>query len=101
VLFRSPIPKQIEKFVNTVIEQGNTLSHPIKFKFDQNFPVEHQYGNTECGIYSLFFIIYMLQDKINGHYLKTHIIKDKYMENFRKVYFNYLILLICKFKFFK
>ena len=83
-----PIPKQIHKFVNNVIEQGNTLSRPIKFKFDQNYPVEHQYGNTECGIYSLFFIIYMLEDKISGHYLKTHIIKDKHMENFRNVFYN-------------
>jgi hypothetical protein len=83
-----PIPPQIEKFVNTVIEQGKQLSPPIDFKFDQNYPVEHQYGNTECGIYSIFFVTHMLQDKINGHYLKTHILKDKYMENFRKVYYN-------------
>jgi len=30
----------------------------------------------------------MLDDKITGHYLKTHILKDEYMEKFRKVYFN-------------
>jgi hypothetical protein len=83
-----PIPKQIEKFVNTVIEQGKQLPEPIYFKFDQNYPVEHQYGNTECGIYSIFFVTHMLEDKITGHYLKTHILKDKYMENFRKVYYN-------------
>jgi len=82
------IPQQIEKFVNTAIEQGKKLPDPINFKFDQNYPVEHQYGNTECGIYSLFFIIYMLEDKITGHYLKTHIIKDKYMEKFRNVFYN-------------
>jgi hypothetical protein len=82
------IPQQIEKFVNTVIEQGKKLPDPIYFKFDQNYPVEHQYGNTECGIYSLFFVIYMLEDKITGHYLKTHIIKDKYMEKFRNVFYN-------------
>jgi hypothetical protein len=83
-----PIPAQIHKFVNTVIKQGKELSTPIHFKFDQNYPVEHQYGNTECGIYSLFFIIHMLEDKITGHYLKTHILKDEYMEKFRKIYFN-------------
>ncbi len=82
------IPPQIEKFANTVIEQGKQLSNPIHLKFDQNYPVEHQYGNTECGIYSIFFIIYMLQDKISGDYLKTHIIKDKYMESFRHVFYN-------------
>ena len=83
-----PIPPQIKKFVDTVIKQGKNLSEPIYFHFDQNYPVEHQYGNTECGIYSIFFITHMLEDKITGHYLKTHILKDKYMENFRKIYYN-------------
>ena len=82
------IPNQINKFVDTVIEQGKQLPTPINFKFDQNYPVEHQYGNTECGIYSIFFIIHMLEDKITGHYLKTNILKDEYIENFRKVYYN-------------
>ena len=82
------IPKQIKKFVETVIQQGLKLENPIKFKFDENHPVEHQYKNTECGIYSLFFIIHMLEDKITGHYLKTHILKDEYMQKFRKIYFN-------------
>jgi hypothetical protein len=84
----SKIPKNIMKFVNNVIEQGKQLKIPIHFKFDQNYPVEHQYGNTECGVYSLFFIVHMLEDKITGHYLKTHILKDKYMEKFRKIYYN-------------
>jgi hypothetical protein len=82
------IPKQIKKFVDSVTEQGRMLNPKINFKFDKNYPVEHQYGNTECGIYGLFFIVHMLEDKITGHYLKTHIIKDKYMEKFRKIYFN-------------
>jgi hypothetical protein len=82
------IPDQIMKFVNNVIEQGHSLNKRIDFEFDQNHPVEHQYGNTECGIYSLFFIVHMLEDKITADYLKHHILKDEYMENFRKVYFN-------------
>jgi hypothetical protein len=82
------IPKQIFKFVSMVTEQGAKLKTPIHFTFDQNYPVEHQYGNTECGIYSIFFIVHMLEDKINGHYVKTHILKDKYIEKFRKVYYN-------------
>jgi hypothetical protein len=80
------IPDQIMKLVKDVTKQGKTLG--IDFKFDQNYPVEHQYGNTECGIYALYFIVHMLEDKINNHYLKTHILKDKYIEKFRKVYFN-------------
>lgn len=82
------IPKEIKQFVNRVISQGAKLKNPISFTFDQNYPVEHQYKNTECGIYSIFFIAHMLQDKITGEYLKTHILKDEYIEKFRKIYYN-------------
>jgi hypothetical protein len=82
------IPAQIKKFVDSVIEQGHNLKHPIDFKFDENHPVEHQYGNTECGIYSIFFVVHMLEDKITGHYLKTHVLKDEYMQQFRHVFYN-------------
>ena len=81
-------PRQIMTFVKRVVEQGRKLTTPISFVFDQNNPVEHQYGDTECGIYSLFFIAHLLEDKFTGHYLKTHVLKDKYMERFRKIYFN-------------
>jgi hypothetical protein len=83
-----PIPPQIKKFVDKIIEQGNMLNPKIVCQFDQNHPIEHQYGNTECGIYSIFFIVHMLEDKITNHYLKTHILKDEYMKQFRKVFFN-------------
>jgi len=81
-------PSQIKQFVEKVIEQGKQLKRPIYFKFDENYPTEHQYKNTECGIYSLFFIVHMLEDKITGDYLKDHILKDEYMQQFRNVYFN-------------
>lgn len=82
------IPVQIKKFVDNVINQGKLLSVPIDFIFDENHPNEHQYGNTECGIYSLFFIVHMLEDKITSNYLKTHKLKDNYIEQFRKIYYN-------------
>ena len=64
------------------------METPITFIFDQNYPVEHQYGTTECGIYSLYFIVHMLEDRMTSQYLKTHIITDKYVNKFRKIYFN-------------
>ena len=79
---------QIMALVNRIIEQGLSLSPKIKFKFDSNEGIEHQYGNTECGIYSLYFIVHMLEDKLTEHYLKTHILKDEYMNKFRHIYFN-------------
>jgi hypothetical protein len=82
------IPAKIKHFVDTVVKQGAKLPTPIKFKFDQNHPVEHQYGNTECGVYSIYFIVHMLKDRTSAQYLKTHILPDKFMENFRHIYFN-------------
>ena len=82
------IPDQVMKFVNTVTEQGRSLTKRINFKFDQNYPVDHQQNTYSCGVYSLFFIVHMLEDKVTGHYLKTHRFKDSYIESFRNKYFN-------------
>lgn len=84
------IPPQIKKFVKEVQRQGLHLNNqePIHFKYDENHPQEHQQGDTECGIYSLYFIIHVLEDKHNEEYFKTHVITDKCVEKFRKVYFN-------------
>jgi len=82
-----PLP-QIMNLVNRIKEQGLNLNPKLEFKFDSNEGIEHQYGNTECGIYSLFFIVHMLEDKMTDHYLKTHVLKDEYMSKFRHIYFN-------------
>ena len=97
----SMIPPEIMKLVKTIQEQGLSLSKPIRFKFFQNAPFEHQQGNTECGMYSLFFIVTMLTDEVEEpeHYkFKTHKdkifffkkirITDKYVEKLRSEYFN-------------
>lgn len=80
--------KEIMILVDRIKEQGKKINPKLNFHFDSNEGIEHQYGNTECGIYSLYFIVHMLEDKMTDHYLKTHILKDEYMSKFRKVYFN-------------
>jgi hypothetical protein len=81
-------PKEVKVFADRVIEQGHRLKNPIELHYDQNHPTEHQYGGTECGVYSLFFIIHMLEDKITGEYLKKHKLSDDFIEKYRKIYFN-------------
>jgi hypothetical protein len=81
-------PKEIRVFADRVINQGKEMQPPIIFEFDQNHPVSHQNTNTECGVYSLFFIINMLKDNLTKEYLKKHRLKDKYIEKFRKIFFN-------------
>jgi len=82
-------PKEVMVLVNRIIDEGKNMIPKMNFVFDSNQGVEHQYGNTECGVYSIFFIVHMLEDKLTEHYLKTHILRDKYMQKFRHIYFNY------------
>jgi hypothetical protein len=81
-------PKQVVALSDRIIKQGLELTPPIHFKFDQNYPKQHQYTTTECGMYSLYFIVSMLEDKLTQQYLKTHVITDKYIQKLRKVYYN-------------
>jgi len=82
------IPSKIKQFAKDVILQGSQLSKPIKLVLDENHPFEHQYNDTECGIYSLFFIISLLEDTHEEEYFKKIRISDKCVERFRKIYFN-------------
>jgi hypothetical protein len=83
-----PIPKEIFKLVEEILKQGKQLNPPIYFKFDQNSPKEHQFGNTECGVYSLFFIINLLMETKTPDFFKIQSIKDNEIEKYRKIYFN-------------
>jgi hypothetical protein len=92
------IPKEINILCDRIIEQGKELTRPVYFKFIQNYPKTHQYSNTECGMYSLFFIITFLIGKIGPskkkdhktiiHFFKHKRIPDSYVEQYRNVYFN-------------
>jgi hypothetical protein len=92
------IPAEIKVFVDRVQTQAKEIDGS-KYMFHQNHPKEHQMGNTECGVYSLFFIITMLTGmsqfsrgkmsiKHKLHLFKRKTIPDKYIEKYRNVYFN-------------
>jgi hypothetical protein len=81
--------------MNRIVRQGAARHMKIKKIINQH---RHQKGNTECGMYSLFFNITMLtgdsgfeknmtlDDKIE---LFTKVnIPDKYVEFYRNKYFN-------------
>jgi len=93
-----PIPKEIKALVDRIRKQAREINGS-KYAFHQNSPKEHQMGNTECGVYSLFFIITMLTGKsplTRGNMnmwqkinlFKKRTIPDKYIERYRNVYFN-------------
>ena len=85
--------------VNRIIAQGKALANPIHFRFYNNRGHSHQRSNTECGMYSLFFIITMLTGKTplsekklsmtarRALFLKKRV-PDELMLKYRKLYFN-------------
>jgi len=78
------VPAEVKTFVKRVAPE---------FAFFSN-RVQHQRGNTECGMYSLYFIIQMLVSKhrkrlfANRFNHPSHRINDKTVETFRKIYFT-------------
>ena len=94
----APPPKEIRSLVNRLKKQGTAMHPPIKFIYHTNRLTQHQKGDTECGVYSLFFIITLLTKQIdnknlsNSQLIKTFKgstrIPDEYIQKYRKIYFN-------------
>ena len=93
----NPVPKEIERLVATITEQGAKLSKPIAFRYKKN-DKKHQRSNTECGMYSLFFIITFLTNETDvqknmtienklGLFMNKDI-PDEYVKKYRNIYFN-------------
>jgi hypothetical protein len=92
------IPDEMKKLVDRIKTQGLYLKKPVHFKYYDSARARHQMGSTECGMYSLFFIITMLTSKSESNKKMTmkdkirlftkKSIPDKYVEKYRKIYFN-------------
>jgi hypothetical protein len=82
----NPTPKEIKKFMLHIKKnmQKNVLSR--KFKLKQNI-YQHQYKSTECGIYSMHFLLECLKD-INTDIIYKTVIKDDEIAKFRDIYFK-------------
>jgi hypothetical protein len=73
-------PDQIARFMRYL-----TLQEP-KMRLESNGR-RFQYSNTECGMYSMYFIIRMIEGETFKKFCKKSI-ADKYMLQFRKVLFD-------------
>jgi hypothetical protein len=75
-----PPPQQIAHYMRYL-----TIQEP-KLELQSNGR-RFQYSNTECGIYSIYFLIRMIQGESFKKFCKTSI-SDKWMLKFRKVLFD-------------
>lgn len=88
-------PTEIVAFVTRVQKQAKRMG--MKLAYTRNH-TKHQQSNTECGMYSLFFIITMLTCKVEGKPISKPArlklfhgkkrIPDKYIQKYRNIYFN-------------
>jgi len=76
-------PKEIKDLVDKIIDQGK--KNKINFTYFEN-DIQHQKGGTECGMYSLHFIINMIEGKKFEDYISEYK-NDKFIEKFREIYF--------------
>ena len=97
-----PPVEQIQVLIDRIVDQGLHLKSPIHFKVVDNRGNQHQNMDTECGMYSMFFFITMLTEKITDHngnerpislqarinLFKRKKITDKTMIYHRNLYFN-------------
>jgi len=75
-----PPPQQIAHYMRYL-----TIQEP-KLELQSNGR-RFQYSNTECGMYSIYFLIRMIQGESFKKFCKTSI-SDKWMLKFRKVLFD-------------
>ena len=76
-------PTNIRRLARTIQNQSALIGEKYKFFSNKR---RHQYGNSECGIYCLYFVMQLLQDVKFSIFNKK--INDIDMENLRKKYYN-------------
>ena len=82
--YGDPIPTRIRKFYKTVREQGRAFGEDYRLIISKK---RHQYSRSECGMYSMYFIVQMLLERPFSYFEKKKI-RDKHMVWLRKKYFN-------------
>jgi len=76
----NPPPKEIKNFIDDTRNNSD-----INFSYIEN-SIQHQKGNTECGVYCLHFLSYMIEDGDFMNYIKNKK-NDKFMEKYRSIFF--------------
>lgn len=91
-LFKKEFGKEIPlKYVEKAMDKKNKFSDSLKHelnKIDYRYnQIQHQRSNTECGVYSMNFILRLLQGDTFDE-ITNNPVKDETMEKCRKVYFT-------------
>ena len=78
-------PSEVNKLMNRLKEQSNKLNKNIKTDYNK---IQHQFKNSECGVYSMHFIIKLLE---GGDFenITKNIIYDDTMHKNRYIFYRH------------
>jgi len=79
------VPREIMSLIERIEKQGTEINIDFTTYFNRK---EHQYSNTECGMYSLYFLNQMITTNKSPREFNSKRIPDKDVEELRKIYFN-------------
>ena len=80
------MPAEVANLIRTIMKQGETNGYKFSWQMNRR---QHQRGGSECGMYSLYFIIHMLENSEKTmNCVQNHRLSDKDVEKYRKIYFN-------------
>lgn len=77
-------PDEVKKLVDRIIEQGRELGMEIEYDYNTT---RHQYENSECGVYSMYFITQLLEGKKTFDGIEKSTLKDEFINSKRKYYY--------------
>jgi hypothetical protein len=77
-------PDEVKKLVDRIQEQGRELGMEIEYDYNTT---RHQYENSECGVYSMYFITQLLEGKKTFDGLEKSTLKDEFINSKRKYYY--------------
>jgi hypothetical protein len=79
-------PYEIKNFVSKIINDNKKLNNK-KLNFYQN-NIKHQFENSECGIFSIYFLDQCLKNVSFKKFINKKNLNDKSMFELRKKFFN-------------
>jgi len=80
--------RRVIKFIKRIAKHMKTINPLCKLKIEYN-TFKHQLQNTECGVYSILFIICCVKDPANSfNKLNKRRITDEEVNEFREVFFT-------------
>lgn len=77
-------PEEVKKLVDRIQEQGREMGMEIEYDYNTT---RHQYENSECGVYSMYFITQLLEGKKTFNGIEKSTLKDEFINSKRKYYY--------------